>query len=94
MLNALIILHVISAIVLVLVVLLQSGRGAELGAAFGGLGQATYGNTQPSAITRITAILAVIFMTTSITLAIFYQTKPAESVIDSTPLNPSQQTAP
>ena len=82
MLTLFLVVHVITAVVMVLVVLLQSGRGAELGAAFGGLGQVTYGSSQPSIITRITVVLAVIFMSTSVTLAIFYQDQPSSSVVD------------
>ncbi len=49
---ALVIVHVVVAVSLVLIVLLQTGRGAELGAAFGGLGQATYGRGQSTFISK------------------------------------------
>jgi preprotein translocase subunit SecG len=67
---ALIVVHVITSIVLVLVVLLQSGRGAELGAAFGGIGQSTFGRGQYTFIAKVTTALAAIFMVTSLALSL------------------------
>jgi len=56
--------------VLVLIVLLQTGKGAEMGAAFGGTTQTIFGSTGPAPfLTKITVIAAVLFMTTSLSLA-------------------------
>ena len=55
----------------VLVVLLQTGKGAEMGVSMGGAGsQALFGAAGPANIlTKITTIVAIIFMITSLTLA-------------------------
>jgi preprotein translocase subunit SecG len=78
---ALIILHVLVSVVLVLVVLLQSGRGAELGAAFGGIGQANLARTQPTFISRFTTGLAAVFMLTSLSLALIATERPSDSLL-------------
>ena len=59
-------LHVIVCIALILIVLLQKGKGAEMGAAFGGSSQAVFGGAGASSfLTKITTAAAVIFMVTS-----------------------------
>jgi preprotein translocase subunit SecG len=65
-------LHVLVAIVLVLAVLLQSARGADLAGAFGGMGSQTAFGPRGTAtfLSKATVVLAVTFMLTSITLAI------------------------
>jgi preprotein translocase subunit SecG len=71
MYTALTILHIIVAFVMVGVILLQSGKGAEIGAAFGGSSQTVFGARGASTmLSRLTAIAATIFMVTSLTLAI------------------------
>jgi len=63
--------HVVIAIGLVILVLLQTGKGAEMGAAFGGGASGTVFGSQGSAsfLTRTTAVLAAAFFATSLTLA-------------------------
>jgi len=71
MYTALIVLHIIVAFVMVGVILLQSGKGAEIGAAFGGSSQTVFGARGASTmLSRLTAIAATIFMLTSLSLAI------------------------
>ena len=71
MYTALTILHIIVAFFMVGVILLQSGKGAEIGAAFGGSSQTVFGARGASTmLSRLTAIAATIFMVTSLTLAI------------------------
>jgi preprotein translocase subunit SecG len=77
----LIVVHIIAAVSLVLIVLLQAGRGAELGAAFGGMGQTTYGRGQYTFIHKVTTALAVIFMVTSLSLAFLELEQPRTSVL-------------
>jgi len=69
---ALIILHVIAAIFLVVIILMLAGRGEGLSGAFGGGGftQALFGAHTPTFLTRLTTALAIIFLLTSLTLAI------------------------
>jgi preprotein translocase subunit SecG len=70
------IIHVVNVILLIAVVLLQTGKGSEVGFAFGsGAAQTMFGSSGGKTfITRFTVVLAVLFMFTSIFLA-FYQAK-------------------
>lgn len=65
------ILHVLTSLFIIGVVLLQSGKGAEMGATFGSGGsQSVFGASGGgNFMTRITTAAAVIFMLTSLTLA-------------------------
>ncbi len=64
-------LHITACILLILIVLLQSGKGAEMGVSLGGgAGQTLFGASGPATIlTKITTAVAIIFMVTSLTLA-------------------------
>ena len=64
----LITLHVIICIFIILVVLLQVGRGAELGAAFGSMGQAHNQRGRATFMSKLTATMAFMFMLTSFLL--------------------------
>jgi preprotein translocase subunit SecG len=66
------IIHVIVCFFLVVVVLLQSGKAADLAGAFGGMGSQTAFGPRGSAtvLSRATTIAAAVFMLTSLTLAI------------------------
>lgn len=61
--------HVIVCIFLILVVLLQQGRGGGMGALAGGSAQVFGGSGAGNFMTRLTAICAVIFILTSMSLA-------------------------
>ncbi len=75
--------HVIVAVVLVLTVLLQAGKGAGMGAAFGGSSGSVFGSRGPTTlISKITCAAAVIFMCTSLNLAIFQGGVNSGSVLD------------
>jgi preprotein translocase subunit SecG len=65
-------IHVIVSVFLVIVVLLQSGKAADLAGAFGGLGSQTVFGPRGSAtvLTRATTISAIVFMLTSLTLSL------------------------
>jgi len=66
------VVHIIVCLFLIAVVLLQSGKSADIAAAFGGQGsQTAFGpRSAANALTKATAWAAVIFMVTSFTLAI------------------------
>jgi len=66
-------IHVLVALALVGLILIQRGKGAEAGAAFGsGASQTVFGaRGSASFLTRLTAILATVFFCTSLTLAYF-----------------------
>ncbi len=66
------IIHVIVCVFLVVVVLLQSGKAADLAGAFGGMGSQTVFGPRGSAtvLSKATTIAAALFMLTSLTLSI------------------------
>lgn len=68
-----VVVHVVIAIALVGLVLIQQGKGADAGAAFGGGASQTVFGSQGSGsfLTRFTTILAIVFFVTSFSLAVF-----------------------
>jgi len=98
------IIHVIVSLFLIVVVLLQSGKAADLAGAFGGMGSQTVFGPRGSAtvLTRATTISAILFMCTSLSLAVLSTGRAASgsapSILDpiSTPTGaaPSGQAAP
>lgn len=78
----LIIIHVMVCSFLVFLVLIQSGKGAEMGAAFGGSSQTLFGSRGAATfLNKLTTVAAVIFMLTSLALT-FVTTKPKSVVKD------------
>lgn len=71
MTTLLIIIHVLVSLFLIFIVLIQSSKGAELGAAFGGSSQTLFGSRGAATIfSKLTTISAVVFMVTSLLLAV------------------------
>ena len=68
----LIVFHVIACYAIIGMVLLQSGKGADIGSAFGGAGsQAVFGSMgTPTLLGKITAAVAIVFTITSFSLAL------------------------
>jgi len=68
------VVHVIVCFFLVIVVLLQSGKAADLAGAFGGMGSQTAFGPRGSAtiLSKATTVAAAVFMVTSLTLSILY----------------------
>ncbi len=65
------IIHILACLGLILVVLLQTGKGASMGAAFGGSSQTVFGSSGATPfLAKLTTAVAVIFMVTSLGLAI------------------------
>lgn len=66
------IVHVLVCIFLIIVVLLQSGKAADLAGAFGGMGSQTAFGPRGSAtlLSKATTISAIVFMFTSLSLSI------------------------
>ncbi|MBF0352451.1 MAG: preprotein translocase subunit SecG [SAR324 cluster bacterium] len=85
MFTLLLIIHVIVCLVLIFFVLIQSGRGADLGAAFGSMGQATYARGHMSGVGMITTGTATIFMLTSLGLAYLSSEQSTKSVVKDIP---------
>ena len=85
MLTIITILHVLVCVALVLIVLLQAGKGAELGAAFGGASQTIFGSAGAMGfLSKLTTVAAVIFMITSLLLA-FASSRQASSLMTERP---------
>lgn len=69
MVNAITIIHVIVCLALIFIVLLQTGRGAGIGAAFGGSSQTFFGSSGATPfLAKLTAAAAILFMVTSLGL--------------------------
>lgn len=78
-----VILHVTVCIALILIVLLQKGKGASIGAAFGGSSQTVFGSTgATSFLHKVTVGAAVIFMITSLMLAFLFGRGATTSVME------------
>jgi preprotein translocase subunit SecG len=88
--------HVIVCAVLILVVLLQHGKSADIAATFGGAGSQTAFGPRGTAtlLSRVTTWCAVIFMLTSISLTIFANKRHSNSVMENVkgPAAPAQST--
>jgi preprotein translocase subunit SecG len=63
------IIHVLACVIMILVVLLQAGKGANMGAAFGGSSQTVFGSSGAGTfLGKMTATVAIVFMITSLVL--------------------------
>lgn len=82
MLTLLTIVHILVCFFLIVIVLLQHGKGADMGASFGGgSGQTVFGTEGPlPLLNKITTASAIIFMFTSVTLA-FYSANTSKSSV-------------
>lgn len=67
------VVHVLLAVSMIALILVQQGKGADAGASFGGGGAATVFGASGSGnfLTRLTGVLTALFFVTSLTLAIF-----------------------
>ena len=74
----LILVHVVASISLILIVLLQTGKGADMGAAFGGGASGSLFGATGSAnfLSRTTAVLATVFFITSLALSYIATNRP------------------
>ena len=63
------IIHILACFILIMVVLLQAGKGANMGAAFGGSSQTVFGSSGAGTfLGKMTAAVAIVFMLTSLFL--------------------------
>ena len=84
MITFVVIVHVLVSLGLILVVLLQTGRGAEMGAVFGGSSATIFGSSGAgNFLTRLTTGMAIVFMLTSLTLGYFSGRGGSSTVFDS-----------
>ena len=88
------ILHIVACVILILVVLLQAGKGANMGAAFGGSSQTVFGSSGAGTfLGKMTTIVAAVFMLTSLTLSYFSVYK-GSSIMDSVSRSEAKKAAP
>lgn len=92
-----VVIHVLVCFLMIASILLQSGKGAEIGAAFGGSSQTVFGARGANTfLGKLTAVTATIFMLTSLSLAIMSKQRNYSSTIGldkppaSAPAAPSQ----
>ena len=92
--TVIIVIHIIVAVALILIVLLQTGKGADMGAAFGGGGSQTlFGTSGVSTfLSRLTTIAAIVFMLTSLGLAYVSSHRSGKSVVSDITIPAQEQT--
>src|ERR687887_2772842 len=92
MVIALTIVHVLMCFAIIAIVLLQAGKGADIGSAFGGAGsQAVFGSMgTPTVLGKITTAIALLFTITSFSLAMLGGERAASVVREA----PARSTAP
>lgn len=88
------VLHIVACVMLICVVLLQAGKGADMGAAFGGSSQTIFGSGGPGTfLGKMTTVVAAVFMLTSLFLS--YAVYKGTSLMDShTPRPAVERTMP
>lgn len=93
MYTLLVVFHVIVSLAIIAIVLLQAGKGADIGSAFGGAGsQAVFGSMgTPTLLGKITTGVAIVFMVTSFSLAMLASRRAASVMTQPAPV---QQTTP
>jgi preprotein translocase subunit SecG len=76
-------IHIVAALSLILTVLLQAGKGAAMGSGLGaGSSQTMFGSSGAgNFLTKLTTGIAILFMITSLTLAVFSTQKKSNSLI-------------
>src|SRR5436309_10341565 len=79
-------LHVLVCLILILVVLLQSSKGADLAGAFGGSStQTAFGSRGPASfLSKLTTVSAIIFMITCLALSLMGARTQSRSILDTT----------
>ena len=77
-----VIVHVIVCLLMIAAILLQAGKGAEIGAAFGGSSQTVFGSRGPGTfLSKVTVAAAIIFMLTSLGLAVLSRERTFSSTV-------------
>ena len=81
-----VILHLIVCFLMIAAILLQAGKGAEIGAAFGGSSQTVFGSRGPGTfLSKVTVGAAIVFMLTSLRLAVLSKRENSLSSVISLP---------
>jgi preprotein translocase subunit SecG len=83
MIYILVLVHISVCIALILIVLLQTGKGADMGAAFGGSSQALFGSRgATSFMHKVTAAIAALFVLTCMALTLLFGKGNTASVME------------
>jgi preprotein translocase subunit SecG len=91
MTTVVVVIHIVVCLALISTVLLQHGKGAGIGAAFGGSSQTVFGSTGAAPfLAKLTAAVAILFMLTSLTLTFLGRQQEA-SVMEKLPNKPAAQ---
>jgi len=88
--------HVLMCFAIIGIVLLQAGKGADIGSAFGGAGsQAVFGSMgTPTLLGKITGVVATVFVLTSFTLALLGGERGSSVVREAAPASAPSAPAP
>ena len=87
--------HVMACLFLIVVVLLQTGKGADMGAVLGGGSQTLFGASGAgNLLTKLTTGMAITFMATSLLTVVGQQRRPSSSLLDRIPQTPPPAAAP
>jgi preprotein translocase subunit SecG len=93
MYTAVVVIHLIVCLFLIFIILIQSSKGAEMGAAFGGSSQTLFGSRGAATfLSKLTTAAAILFMVTSLVLAIF--TIKRTSIMSSIPVQEAPSSGP
>jgi len=88
-------IHVAACLFLIVVVLLQTGKGADMGAVLGGGSQTLFGASGAgNLLTKLTTGMAITFMTTSLFIAVGQRQTPSSTLLDRLPETPATEPAP
>ena len=86
-----VIFHVLACMALILIVLLQTGKGAEMGAAFGGASQTLFGGSGGTTfLSKLTTGAAVVFMITCLGLTYLSAGPRTKSIMEDVPIEKSE----
>jgi preprotein translocase subunit SecG len=84
--SLILVIHYLVCVFLIIVILLQAGKGADVGAAFGGASQTVFGSRGAATfLSKLTTAVAIIFLITSISLASISRNKGKSSILKTVP---------
>jgi preprotein translocase subunit SecG len=94
MITLLTIVHIFVCLFLGIIVLLQHGKGADIGATFGGGSQTVFGSRGAATfLSKLTVACAVVFMLTSLSLAYLSSRSASKSIFSDQKKTPNGQTS-
>ncbi len=80
--SVILVVHYFVCVFLIVVILLQAGKGADIGAAFGGASQTVFGSRGAATfLSKLTTVVAIVFLLTSISLASISRSKSKSSIL-------------